>query len=64
LQTGVVDTFNLTTQLTDPTTTAIFDEMEVNMAKQEQQVADLYHARLGDKKSEAAKPTTGAAVTA
>ncbi|HEY9283267.1 MAG TPA: DJ-1/PfpI/YhbO family deglycase/protease [Pyrinomonadaceae bacterium] len=64
LQTGVVDTFNLTTQLTDPTTTAIFDEMEVTMAKQEQQVADLYHARLGGKKTEAAKPTTGAAVTA
>ena len=64
LQTGVVDTFNLTTQLTDPTTTAIFDEMEVTMAKQEQQVADLYHARLGGKKPEAAKPTTGAAVTA
>jgi deglycase len=64
LQTGVVDTFNLTTQLTDPTTTAIFDEMEVTMAKQEQRVADLYHARLGDKKTEPAKPTTGAAVTA
>ena len=64
LQTGVVDTFNLTAQLTDPTTTAIFDEMEVTMAKQEQQVADLYHARLGGEKTEAAKPTTGAAVTA
>jgi protease I len=63
LQTGVVDTFNLTTQLTDPTTTAIFDEMEVAMAKQEQRVADLYHARLGGEKPEAAKPTTQAAVT-
>src|SRR5918998_1180156 len=61
LQTGVVDTFNLTTQLTDPTTTAIFDEMEVTMAKQEQRVADLYHARLGGEKPEPAKPTTGAA---
>jgi protease I len=64
LQTGVVDTFNLTTQLTDPTTTAIFDEMEVTLAKQEQQVADLYHAGLSGDKSESAKPTTGAAVTA
>jgi protease I len=64
LQTGVVDTFNLTTMLTDPTTTAIFDEIEVTIAKQEQRVADLYHARRGQEKSEAAKPTTGAAVTA
>ncbi|MCA1614261.1 MAG: DJ-1/PfpI family protein [Acidobacteria bacterium] len=64
LQTGVVDAFNLTTQLTDPVTTAVFDEIEVAIAKQEQRVADIYHARRGREKSEAAKPTTGAAVTA
>ena len=64
LQTGVVDAFNLTTQLTDPVTTAVFDEIEVAIAKQEQRVADLYHARRGQEKAEAAKPTTGAAVTA
>jgi protease I len=64
LQTGVVDAFNLSTMLTDPVTTAIFDEIEVAIAKQEQRVADLYHARRGQEKSEAAKPTTGAAVSA
>ncbi len=64
LQTGVVDAFNLTTLLTDPVTTAIFDEIEVAIAKQEQRVADIYHARRGREKAEAAKPTTGAAVTA
>jgi len=64
LQTGVVDAFNLTTQLTDPVTTAVFDEIEVAIAKQEQRVADIYHARRGREKSESATPTTGAAVTA
>lgn len=64
LQTGVVDAFNLTAQLTDPVTTAVFDEIEVAIAKQEQRVADLYHARRGREESESATPTTGAAVTA
>lgn len=63
LQTGVVDTNNLLNSLTDPTTAAIFDKMEEDIAKHEQRVADLYHARTG-KEAEAAKPTTGAAVSA
>jgi protease I len=63
LQTGIVDTTNLLNSLTDPQTAAIFDKMEEDIAKHEQRVAELYHARTG-KEPEAAKPTTGAAVSA
>ncbi|HEX8475218.1 MAG TPA: DJ-1/PfpI/YhbO family deglycase/protease [Pyrinomonadaceae bacterium] len=62
LQTGVVDAFNLSVQFTDPVTTAIYDEIEVDLAKDEQNVADLYHARPDVKKAEPAAPTTGTAV--
>jgi protease I len=63
MQTGVVDTNNLLNSLTDPTTCAIFERMEEELAHQEQLLADLYHARTG-KEPEAAAPTTGAAVSA
>ncbi|MBA3321238.1 MAG: DJ-1/PfpI/YhbO family deglycase/protease [Pyrinomonadaceae bacterium] len=67
LQTGVVDAYNMTNKYTDPTTAAIYDEIEVDIAKQEQQIADLYHSRIaattGDK-PQPAEPTTGAAVSA
>lgn len=63
MQTGVVDTNNLLNTLTDPTTAAIFEQMEEELSKQEQRLADLYHARTG-KEAEAAEPTTGAAVSA
>lgn len=63
LQTGVVDAFNLSIKLTDPVTTAVFDEIEVDLAKHEQRVADLYHARLGATEVKPATPTTGAAVS-
>lgn len=64
LQTGVVDAFNLTNQFTDPVTAALFDEIEIDLARHEQQVADLYHARLSGERTEPAQPTTGAAVSA
>ncbi|MDQ3255378.1 MAG: type 1 glutamine amidotransferase, partial [Acidobacteriota bacterium] len=64
LQTGVVDAYNLANQHTDPLTAAIYDEIEVETAKQEQRVADIYHARLGTNEAQPAKPTTGTAVTA
>ncbi len=64
LQTGVVDAYNLANQHTDPLTAAIYDEIEIETAKQEQRVADIYHARLGTNETQPAKPTTGAAVTA
>ncbi|HZI17849.1 MAG TPA: DJ-1/PfpI/YhbO family deglycase/protease [Pyrinomonadaceae bacterium] len=64
LQTGVVDTFNLTNQTTDPVTAALFDEIEVDLARHEQQVADLYHRRFAGGGAEPAAPSTGAAVSA
>jgi protease I len=63
LQTGVVDTTNLLNSLTDPATAAIFDQMEENIARDEQRIADLYHERA-NREPEAAEPTTGAAVSA
>lgn len=64
LQTGVVDTYNLRNMLTDPATVAIFDEMEVTLAKDEQRIADLYHNRLVTEKTEPPQPTSSPAVTA
>ncbi|MBV9209828.1 MAG: DJ-1/PfpI/YhbO family deglycase/protease [Acidobacteria bacterium] len=64
LQTGVVDTYNLRNSLTDPATVAIFDQMEITLAEQEQQVADLYQSRTTKGKVKAAAPTTGAGVSA
>jgi protease I len=63
LQTGVVDTSNLLNSLTDPATAAIFDRMEEDIARHEQRLADLYHARTR-KEPEAAEPTTGIGVSA
>lgn len=63
LQTGIVDTTNLLNSLTDPQTATIFDQMEEEIAKHEQSVAELYLARTA-KEPDAAKPTTGAAVSA
>ncbi|MDX6269147.1 MAG: protease [Acidobacteriota bacterium] len=64
LQTGVVDSFNLTNSFTDPATAQIFDDISVDIAKDEQRIADLYHAHLAGQKPDAATPTTGAAVSA
>lgn len=60
LQTGVVDTYNLRNQFTDPTTTALFEMIELELAQYEQQVAELYRARTD--KVEPAQPSTEAAV--
>jgi hypothetical protein len=43
---------------------AIFDQIAVDIAKAEQQIADLYHARRRNEKTDPATPTTGAAVSA
>ena len=62
LQTGVVDTYNLRNMLTDPTTAELFDQMEVEIAKHEQWVADLYQARLIEEPMQPPHPSTGSAV--
>ncbi|HEX8455862.1 MAG TPA: DJ-1/PfpI/YhbO family deglycase/protease [Pyrinomonadaceae bacterium] len=64
LQTGVVDSFNLANSFTDPATAQIFDDISVDIAKNEQRIADLYHAHLAGQKPDAATPSTGAAVSA
>lgn len=62
IQTGVVDVFNLRKQYTDPTSTAIFTQIEADLAQSEQRLAKLYHAEIGTDATKPAKPTTGAAV--
>lgn len=64
LQTGVVDANNLRNSLTDPRTAAILDEIEVDIARHEQRLADLYHARQSKREPDPAEPTTGIAVSA
>ncbi len=64
LQTGVNDAFNLGTKFTDPATAQVFDEIEIEIAKHEQQLADFYHARSTADQIKPAAPTTGAAVSA
>ncbi|HEY0081829.1 MAG TPA: DJ-1/PfpI/YhbO family deglycase/protease [Pyrinomonadaceae bacterium] len=64
LQTGVVDSFNLANSFTDPASAQIFDDISVDIAKDEQRIADLYHAHPSNQKPDAATPTTGVAVSA
>lgn len=61
IQTGVVDSYNLRTKFTDPVATAIFTEIETDLALYERHLAELYRARMGTGVM-SAKPTTGAAV--
>jgi protease I len=64
LQTGVVDTYNLRNKFTDPVTVQIFDDMEVDISKDETRVADLLHARTATDDEPAAAPSTGTGVSA
>lgn len=61
LQTGVVDSYHLCGQLTDPLTVAILTDIEENLSLLEQRVGDLYRARMG-KNVKPPTPTTIAAV--
>jgi protease I len=49
VQTGVIDTYRLCNQLTDPLTVDILDTIEQDLAQYEQQLATLYRARAGAK---------------
>ncbi len=62
IQTGVVDAYNLSTKFTDPASTDLFKEIETDLAKYEQRLAQLYKARLGTPTEASAKPTTAPAV--
>ncbi|MBW4472137.1 MAG: type 1 glutamine amidotransferase [Stenomitos rutilans HA7619-LM2] len=62
LQTGVIDMYKLRNKLTDPATVEIFDQMEINLAKEEPLVANLYHTRLVAETIEPPQPTRQPAV--
>jgi protease I len=62
VQTGIGDIGNLVAAFTDPVSTAIFTEIHKDLVMYEQQLVELYRARLGSG-VKPANPTTGAAVT-
>ena len=62
IQTGVIDTYHLCHQLTDPLTVAIFDEIKQDLSQYEQRLAEIYRSRSGDK-IQPPMPTTIAAVS-
>lgn len=64
IQTGVVDTYNLRNMITDPATVAIFDEMEVTLAEDEQRIADLYHTRVVTETVQPPQPSSRPSVSA
>lgn len=47
IQTGVVDAFHLSTQITDPRTVELFFDIEATLSRQEQYLVHLYRARVG-----------------
>ncbi|MGB5631658.1 MAG: DJ-1/PfpI family protein [Waterburya sp.] len=62
IQTGVIDTYHLCQQLTDPITVAIFDEIKRDLSQYELRLAEFYRSRSGDK-IQPPMPTTIAAVS-
>lgn len=47
IQTGVVDSYHLCAQLTDPLTVEILEQIEANLSQFERRLATLYRARAG-----------------
>ena len=62
LQTGVIDTYRLCNQLTDPLTVDILDRVEQDLARDEQRLAALYRERVAGAEVKPPIPTTVAAV--
>ena len=62
IQTGVIDTYHLCHQLTDPLTVVIFDEIKRDLCQYEQRLANIYRSRSGDQ-IQPPMPTTIAAVS-
>ena len=62
IQTGVIDTYHLCQQLTDPLTVAIFDQIKEDLSEYEQRLGAFYRSRSGDM-IQPPLPTTIAAVS-
>lgn len=62
IQTGVIDTYHLCHQLTDPITVAIFDEIKQDLCQYEKKLAQLYKSHFGEN-LKPPLPTTIAAVS-
>lgn len=62
MQTGVIDTYRLCNQLTDPLTVDILDRVEQDLARYEQRLAALYRERVAGADVKPPIPTTVAAV--
>lgn len=62
LQTGIGDLGNLAAMYTDPVATAIFKGIYQDLVQYEQQLVELYRARMSAE-VKSPKPTTGAAVS-
>ena len=62
MQTGVVDTYSLRNQLTDPISVALLNEIEVDLARYEQRVAQLYHQALGVQPVQVVRTTTSTVI--
>jgi protease I len=62
IQTGVVDSYKLRKQYTDPISTAIFTQIENNLAHFERKITELYHQRLESESVSPPQPTVTAAV--
>ncbi|MEH2398803.1 DJ-1/PfpI/YhbO family deglycase/protease [Nostoc sp.] len=62
VQTGIGDIGNLCAMYTDPVATATFKEIYQDLSKSEQQLVELYRARISAQ-VQPPKPTTGAAVS-
>jgi protease I len=62
MQTGVIDTYRLCNQLTDPLTVDILDRVEQDLAKYEQRLAALYRDRVAGAEVKPPIPTTVAAI--
>ena len=61
IQTGVVDTYALYAQFTDPVSTTLFRDILRDLSMYERDLVDLYRARVGADTAPA-KPTSGAAM--
>ncbi|MEW5850500.1 MAG: DJ-1/PfpI/YhbO family deglycase/protease [Myxococcota bacterium] len=64
LQAGVVDAANLNVKFTDPATAEVFRRIEIDLAKHERMVGDVYRSKVGAAQPRPAVPSDGASLGA